>query len=74
MEEMPDEKANKPAPSAASPQGRDKVVSGRTDDKVKAFDPALSPLGTDAEAASPHDEDGLRIAREASRRPSGPKA
>ena len=70
---MPEEKANKPVPSAASPQGRDKVDSGRTDDKVKAFDPAMSPLGTDAEAASPHDEDGLRIG-EASRRPSGPKA
>ena len=45
---MPDEKANKPAPHAASPQGREKVVSGRTNDKVKAFDPAMSPLGTDA--------------------------
>ena len=50
---MRDEKANKPAPSAASPQGPDKVNSGRTDDKLKAFDPAMSPLGTDAEACKP---------------------
>ena len=61
-------KATKPAPGAASARGHDKIDSGRTDDKVKAFDPAMSPRGTDEEAASPHDEEGLRVAREAGRR------
>ncbi|MBV8092827.1 MAG: hypothetical protein JOY71_23795 [Acetobacteraceae bacterium] len=62
---MSHEKTNKPAPGVAS-------HSGRTDDK-QAFDPAMSPPGTDAEAASPHDEAGLKEAREANRRPPGPK-
>ena len=69
---MPDEKTSKPAPGLASPRGRDQTDSARTD-KVKTFDPAMSPPGTDAEAASPHDEEGLKIAREASHKPAGSK-
>jgi hypothetical protein len=61
--------AGKAAPGVASARGRDKNRFGRTKDKVKAFDPAMSPLGTDEEAASPHDEEGLRVAREASGKP-----
>ena len=52
---------------------RAKIDSGKTGDKVKVLDPAASPLGTDAEAGSPHDEEGLRIAREAGQRPPGQK-
>jgi hypothetical protein len=60
--------AGKAAPGVASARSRGKTDSGRIEDKVKAFDPAMSPLGTDEEAASPHDEEGLRVAREASRK------
>ena len=44
---------------------RNKIDSGKTRDKVGAPDPAMSPLGTDEEAAQGHDEEGLRIARQA---------
>ena len=47
-----------------SAPSRDKIDTGPTHDKVKAFDPAMSPLGTDEEAASPHDEEGLKKPRE----------
>jgi hypothetical protein len=68
---MSDGKASKPAPGGTSTPSRDKIDTGRTDGKVKTFDPAMSPLGTDEEAASPHDEEGLRVAREASRKVPG---
>jgi hypothetical protein len=73
---MPDPKAGKtePVAGADAERTREKIDSGQTGDKVKAFDPAMSPMGTDEEAGSPHDEDGLRIAREAGQRPPGPKS
>ncbi len=36
---------------SASALVRDAIDSGRTHDKVPAFDPAAAPLGTDAESA-----------------------
>jgi hypothetical protein len=44
---------------------RHKIDSGKTRDKVGVPDPAMSPLGTDDEAGQGHDEEGLRIARQA---------
>lgn len=42
----------KPKPGGAtSAQIKDDIDSGRTGDKVRAFDPAAAPLGTDEEAA-----------------------
>jgi hypothetical protein len=41
------------------------IDKGETEDKVAAADPAMSPLGTDDEAAQLHDEEGLKIARAA---------
>jgi hypothetical protein len=72
---MPDAKPSKPAAirttlGEAAAKVRAKIDSGKTGDKIKVSDPAASPLGTDAEAGSPHDEEGLKIAREASRKPS----
>ena len=75
---MPDAKPGKAEPArgvagADAARARAKIDSGRTGDKVRVFDPAMSPMGTDEEAGSPHDEDGLRIALEAGRRPPGSK-
>jgi hypothetical protein len=75
---MADATTKKPGPvhgtaGEAADRARDKIDAGKTGDKVKAFDPAMSPLGTDEEAGRPHDEDGLRIAREAGSRPPGRK-
>ena len=52
---------------------RHRIDSGQTGDKVASPDPAMAPLGTDDEAAEGHDEDGLRVAREAASRPPGGK-
>lgn len=54
--------------SGANDRLRRRIDSGMTGDKVCAQDPAAAPLGTDDEAAQGHDEDGLRIAREAGSR------
>jgi hypothetical protein len=54
-------------------QLRARIDSGRTGDKVNVSDPAACPLGTDAESGSPHDEEGLRVAREAGQRSPGQK-
>jgi hypothetical protein len=67
-----------PATQAADATGADErlrheIDSGRTGDKVGHPDPAMAPLGTDDEAAQGHDEEGLRIAREAGARPPGSK-
>ncbi len=51
---------------------RREIDSGRTGDKVGVSDPAASPVGTDSEAAEAHDEEELRIARQAPR-PARPK-
>jgi hypothetical protein len=67
----------KPSPDAdkmgASLRERHDIDSGKTGDKVGHPDPAMAPLGTDDEAGDLHDEDGLRIAREAGSRPPGSK-
>jgi len=52
---------------------RHEIDSGRTGDKVGHPDPAMAPLGTDDEAAQGHDEEGLRVAREAGSRPPNGK-
>jgi hypothetical protein len=44
---------------------RNAIDEGETKDKVAVVDPAASPLGTDDEAAQPHDEAGLKTARAA---------
>ncbi|MGE0222436.1 MAG: hypothetical protein AB7S57_04180 [Acetobacteraceae bacterium] len=49
-------------------QLRRAIDSGRTGDKIAMTDPAAAPLGSDDEAAQPHDEKGLEIARRAARR------
>jgi hypothetical protein len=54
-------------------EARGRIDKGRIGDKVAAPDPAASPLGTDEEAGAAHDEDGLRIAREATRKAPGTK-
>jgi hypothetical protein len=51
---------------------RHKIDTGKTGDKVGVPDPAASPLGTDDEASQVHDEEGLKVARQAPR-PSRPK-
>ena len=61
------------AKTSAAQRLRHEIDSGRTGDKIGVPDPAMAPLGTDAEAAEGHDEDGLRIAREAGSRPPGGK-
>lgn len=61
------------AKTGATQRLRDQIDSGRTGDKIAVPDPAMAPLGTDAEAAEAHDEEGLRIAREAGSRPPGGK-
>jgi hypothetical protein len=60
-------------PSGAAERLRHKIDSGQTGDKVGNPDPAMAPLGTDDEAAQGHDEEGLRVARQAASRPPGPK-
>jgi hypothetical protein len=40
-----------PQDTATAEQLRDDIDSGRTGDKVRGSDPAMAPLGTDAEAA-----------------------
>ena len=72
---MPDSKDpnREAAKTGADQRLRHEIDSGKTGDKVKVPDPAMAPLGTDAEAAEAHDEDGLRIAREAGSRPPGGK-
>jgi hypothetical protein len=59
--------------TSANERLRHEIDSGGTGDKGAAPDPAMAPLGTDAEAAEGHDEDGLRIARGAGSRPPGDK-
>lgn len=49
-------------------QVRGAIDSGRTHDKIAATDPAAAPLGSDAEAGQPHDEAGLKTARQAQAR------
>jgi hypothetical protein len=44
-------------------QLRRAIDSGERRDKVAMTDPAMAPLGSDDEAAAPHDEEGLRVAR-----------
>jgi len=58
-----------PARAGANQRLRDEIDSGKTGDKVGVVDPAMAPLGTDDEAGAMHDEEGLRVAREASKRP-----
>jgi hypothetical protein len=60
-------------PGVASARPRDKIDPSPTDDTVRAFDPAMSPPVTDEEAASPHDEEGLSVARKAGHRDPSPK-
>ncbi len=64
---MSDDRASGGAASKTSDAERlrRKIDSGKTGDKVGVADPAMSPLGTDDEAAQGHDEEGLRIARQA---------
>jgi hypothetical protein len=60
-----------PAPAtgpANVEQLRGQINSGRTGDKVAMTDPAAAPLGSDDEAAQPHDEEGLAVARRQSGR------
>ena len=69
--------ANRPGTPPASKTSklerlRHKIDTGKTGDKVGVPDPAASPLGTDAEAGEAHDEEGLRIARQANQ-PARPK-
>ncbi|HJS84359.1 MAG TPA: hypothetical protein VJ779_02750 [Acetobacteraceae bacterium] len=66
---MSADRPGSPATSEASKAARlrREIDAGRTGDKVGAPDPAASPLGTDAEAGAGHDEEGLRIARQAHR-------
>jgi hypothetical protein len=62
-----------PAPETSEAERlRRQIDAGKTGDKVGVPDPAASPLGTDAEASQGHDEEGLRIARQAPR-PARPK-
>ncbi len=56
-----------PHPTGQAARERHAIDTGRTDDKVAASDPAMSPLGTDDEAAQGHDEAGLATARNASK-------
>ena len=49
-------------------QLRAAIDSGKTSDKTAMTDPAMAPLGSDDEAADLHDEEGLAIARQASRK------
>ena len=63
---MPDRPKTAPAPELAEVDRlRAAIDRGETGDKVAVDDPAASPLGTDDEAAQPHDEAGLRQARAA---------
>ncbi|MBV9783455.1 MAG: hypothetical protein JO264_06510 [Acidisphaera sp.] len=66
---MDEKKPGKAGAPGVAARLRDAIDRGRTGDKVKADDPAAAPLGTDAEAGSSHDEEGLRVAREAGRKP-----
>jgi hypothetical protein len=54
-------------PDSSSPttaQLKADIDSGRTGDKIAAFDPGLSPLGTDDEAAgTPAEPSRIRLAR-----------
>lgn len=59
-----------PPPSAepTTAQLKAEIDSGRTGDKVSAYDPGLSPLGTDDEAAGhPPGPDRVAIARRSER-------
>jgi hypothetical protein len=71
---MPANRTNPQAGSKTSDADRlrHEIDSGKTRDKVGVSDPAASPLGTDAEAGQAHDEEGLRVARQAPR-PARPK-
>jgi len=66
-----DNRPNYPAhPDATenAEQLRGAIDSGRTGDKIAMTDPAAAPLGSDDEAAQPHDEEGLATARRQSAR------
>jgi len=56
-----------PGGVANAEQLRGQIDSGRTHDKIAVADPAAAPLGSDDEAAQPHDEEGLAEARRRSR-------
>jgi hypothetical protein len=58
-----------PGDAERTEQVRGAIDSGATGDKVAMTDPAAAPLGSDQEAGQPHDEDGLRTAREAAAKP-----
>jgi hypothetical protein len=63
---MPQMPNNPPDPALADTDRlREAIDKGETSDKVAVVDPAASPLGTDDEAAQPHDEAGLKTARAA---------
>jgi hypothetical protein len=48
---------------------RHAIDTGDSNDKVAASDPSQAPLSTDDEASEGHDEDGLRVARQANKAP-----
>lgn len=53
---------------------KDDINTGRTGDKVPAFDPAAAPLGTDEEAAgTPISGAAVEMARANENRPKGPE-
>ena len=65
-------------PDTSSPttaQLKADIDSGRTGDKIAFFDPGLSPLGTDDEAAgTPAEPSRIRLARRVGRtRGAGPR-
>ncbi len=69
MAEKPPESRGSQTTSDAASGLPTQTGSGRSGDKVDALDPAASPPGTDTEAgSSPHDEEGLKVAREAGRK------
>jgi hypothetical protein len=49
-------------------QLRRAIDSGETRDKIAVTDPAAAPLGSDDEAAELHDEQGLAVARQHTRK------
>ena len=65
---------NAPDPDAVNwAQVRDRIDRGETGDKKAVEDPAVAPLGTDAEAAGSRTS-GEHIARSAAAEDAGPKA
>lgn len=55
-----------PSPASTTAQLKADIDSGRTGDKAEVFDPGLSPLGTDDEAAGhPPSPERVNLARKA---------